>query len=77
MRHAVAGLLLMLAACNDQPPVVIDGSSPEAFERTTKAARSDIPDADRLIFDRAINTVSGRRYANTIHTAWPERRSTA
>jgi hypothetical protein len=42
---------------------VIDGSSPEAFERTTEAARREIPDADRLAFDRALRTVGGRRHA--------------
>ena len=42
---------------------MIDGSSPEAFERTTKQARRDIPDADRLVFDRALRTIGGRRHA--------------
>ena len=64
----VAGLALLLAACAEREPVVIDGSSPEAFERTVAEARRDIPDADRLVFDRAIRTVGGRR-----HAADPER----
>jgi hypothetical protein len=63
MRLAVAGLAAVAAACSDRPPTVIDGSSQEAFERTTRQARREIPDADRLTFDRAIRTVQGRRFA--------------
>ena len=55
---------LFLAACEKPAPVVLDGSSPQAFEQTRKAARRQIPDADRIIFDRAIRTVQGRRFAN-------------
>ena len=58
VRAAVA--LLLLAACAKAEPTVIDGSSPEAFERTTEEARREIPDADRLLFDRALRTVGGR-----------------
>ena len=65
MRRAWLAGLLLLAGCRDQPPTVIDGSSAEAFERTTAKARFDLPDADRLAFDRAIRTVGGRRHANT------------
>ena len=43
---------------------MIDGSSPQAFEASVAKARRDLPDADRLVFDRAINTVRGRRFAN-------------
>jgi hypothetical protein len=50
----------LLAGCGTHEPTVIDGSSPEAFERTTKQARREIPDADRLVFDRALRTVGGR-----------------
>lgn len=53
-----------LTACADKAPTVIDGSSPEAYERTTEAARREIPDADRLAFDRALRTVGGRRHAD-------------
>ena len=56
-------LVALLAGCADPEPVVIDGSSPEAFERTTAEARRQIPDADRLVFDRAIRTIGGRRHA--------------
>ncbi len=64
MRAAAVALALALAACANEQPVVIDGSSPEAFERTTAEARRQLPDADRIIFDRAMRTISGRRHAN-------------
>lgn len=63
MNAAAAALALALAACGTEPPVVIDGSSPEAFERTTAAARRQLPDAQRLQFDQALRTVGGRRHA--------------
>jgi hypothetical protein len=64
MRLATAlAALLALAACQKTETVVIDGSSPEAFERTTEAARRQLPDAQRLQFDQAIRTVGGRRHA--------------
>lgn len=56
--------VLLLAACREQQPVVIDGSSEQRFEQTTAEARRQLPDSDRLIFDRALRTVSGRRMAN-------------
>lgn len=43
---------------------MIDGSSREAFERTSTEARQQLPAADRIIFDRALRTVAARRYAN-------------
>ena len=55
---------LALAACTEQPPTTIDGSSPDAFARTAEAARGDLPVADRLDFDRAIATVPARRYGH-------------
>ena len=55
--------MFLLAACAQGEPTVIDGSSQEAFERTTKQARRDIPDADRLVFDRALRTIGGRRHS--------------
>jgi hypothetical protein len=58
-----AGLVLLLAACADGEPTIIDGSSQQAFARTTKQARREIPDADRLVFDRAIRGIRGRRFA--------------
>ena len=63
MRYFATALLLVLAGCGEQETVVINGSSPEAFERSVKKARRTIPDADRLVFDRAIRTVGGRRFA--------------
>ena len=63
MRSVAAALMLLLAACGKPEPVVIDGSSPEAFERTTAEARRQLPDADRLLFDRAIRTIGGRRHS--------------
>lgn len=64
MRSTAALLCLLLAGCGNREPVVIDGSSPQAFERTTAEARRQLPDADRLLFDRAIRTVGGRRLGN-------------
>lgn len=63
MRVLGAALLLMLASCEKQEPVLIDGSSQEKFEKSVSKARRTIPDADRLTFDRAIRTVGGRRFA--------------
>jgi hypothetical protein len=65
MRLVAAALLLTLAGCEKQGLVVLDGSSQQAFEKTREAARRQIPDADRLVFDRAIRTVGGRRLANS------------
>ena len=63
MRSTAAALVLLLAACESEPAVIIDGSSSEQFAETTEAARRQLPDADRLIFDRALRTVGGRRHA--------------
>jgi hypothetical protein len=61
--RASAALALLVAACGTAEPVVIVGSSPEAFERTTAESRRQLPDADRLLFDQAIRTIGGRRHA--------------
>ena len=58
-----AALALTLASCGSSEPVIIDGSSQAAFEKSIKKARRTIPDADRLVFDRAIRTVGGRRHS--------------
>lgn len=66
MSRLILGLslaLALLAGCSQDEPTVIDGSSQEAFEQTTEQARRELPDADRLVFDRAIRTVGGRRHA--------------
>jgi len=57
------GLAVLLAACTDREPTIIDGSSPQAFEQTTQQARRELPDADRLVFDRALRTVGGRQHS--------------
>jgi len=57
-------LLAGLANCSEAPPTLIDGSSPDAFARTTAKARRDLPVADRLMFDSAIATMPARRYAD-------------
>ena len=64
MKALAGAVLLLLAACGREEPVMIDGSSQHAFERTTAEARRQLPDAERLLFDRAIRTVGGRRMAN-------------
>lgn len=73
MRPAAAALLLALIGCEQQRPVVIDGSSEQAFVDTTKAARRQLPDADRLVYDRAIRTVGGRRFAERDTDAFARR----
>lgn len=60
--RAPAALAVLLAACGAEPPVVIDGSSQQAFERTSAAARRQLPDAQRLTFDEALRTIGGRRH---------------
>ena len=60
MKRSALFAIFLLAACSEREPTVIDGSSPQAFEQTTKAARRDLPDGERLVFDRAIRTVGGR-----------------
>jgi hypothetical protein len=64
LRIPTALLALILASCGQHEATVIDGSSPEAFERTTTAARRDLPVADRLTFDRALHTLAGRHFGN-------------
>lgn len=63
MRTAPVLIALAAAACEQGPPTRIDGSSPEAFERSVEQARRDLPVADRIVYDRAIRTVGGRRLA--------------
>lgn len=59
------GLALLLTACGggDQA-TMIDGSSSQRFAETTEAARSDLPVADRLDYDRALASVGTRRFAD-------------
>ena len=63
MRGRAIVFLLLSASCSGERPTVVDGSSEQSFERTVKEARRDLPDADRLTFDKAIKTVGGRRFA--------------
>ena len=63
MRRCAVFAALLLAACQAREPTVIDGNSAASYQRTVAAARRDLPDADRLAFDRAIKTVGGRRYS--------------
>lgn len=63
MRFSALVLLALVAGCERPEPTVIDGSSKESFERTTNEARREIPDADRLYFDRALRTVGGRLHS--------------
>ena len=63
MRPGIALTALLLAGCGQAEPTVIDGSSEQAFERTVAQARRDIPDADRLDFDRAVKSVGGRMHS--------------
>ncbi len=58
------GVLFALGSCGGGEPTVIDGSSPEAFERSAAEARRDLPNADRLVFDTALRTIGGRRHGN-------------
>jgi hypothetical protein len=62
VRAPLALALLLLAACESRPPTLIDGSSAETFNKTTAAARRDLPDADRLDYDRALASVGTRRF---------------
>ena len=63
MTRLTAAAFVLLSSCADRPATIVDGSSPEAFEKSIAQARRDLPDADRLVFDRAIKTIGGRRYA--------------
>ncbi len=63
LTFSLALAVLLVAGCEQQQPVVIDGSSKQSYERTAAEARRQLPDADRLVFDRALRTVGARRMA--------------
>ena len=63
MRVAALLLALLLAACANEP-TVIDGSSAQAFAKTTEKARRDLPIKERLTFDAALHNPGGLRYGN-------------
>ena len=52
----------LIAGCS-KAPTIIDGSSPQAFEKTTEKARRDLPIKDRLTFDAAIRNPGGARFS--------------
>ena len=62
--RAAAAIALCLAAACSKELTVIDGSSQQAFEKTTEKARRDLPIKDRLTYDAALRTVGGLRYAD-------------
>ena len=63
MRIALLLAAVAVATCS-KAPTVIDGSSPQAFEKTTQQARRDLPIKDRLTFDAALHNPGGLRYGN-------------
>ena len=63
IRGALLFATFCLAACAEPQPVVIDGSSATRFEQTAAEARRQLPDADRMVFDRALRTVGSRRHS--------------
>lgn len=62
MRMATLLLTAILVGCS-KAPTIIDGSSPQLFEKTTEQARRDLPISDRLTFDAALRNAGGLRYA--------------
>jgi hypothetical protein len=54
-----------LAACGfgNDAPIVIDGSSPEAFERTLGEARRDLGPQDRVKFKAALTEFRAQMFA--------------
>ena len=53
---------LLTLACS-KAPTVLDGSSPEAFAKSSEKARRDLPIKDRLTFDAALRNPGGLRYS--------------
>lgn len=43
---------------------MIDGTSPESFDKSTEKARRDLPIRDRLTFDAALRNPGGRRFSS-------------
>jgi len=62
VRLAALLLTAILLGCS-KAPTIIDGTSPQAFEKTTEKARRDLPIKDRLTFDAALRNAGGLRYA--------------
>ena len=63
---AALALMVVLIGCS-KAPTVIDGSSAEAFEKSTEKARRDLPIKDRLTFDTAIKSAGS--FADKDHDA--------
>lgn len=65
MRELALGATLLLASCGlgQNAPTVIDGSSPEAFQRTVAEARGELGPRDRLKFEAALTALRGRQFA--------------
>ncbi len=61
-----AGLALsdLIAGCGEREPVHTDGRSQASFERSADEAPRELHVADRIVFDRAVRSVGGRRFAN-------------
>ena len=53
----------VLSACSNDP-TVIDGTTAEAFAKTTEKARRDLPIKQRLTFDAALHNPGGLRFGN-------------
>ena len=62
MRLVPILIAALIAGCS-KAPTIIDGSSPQVFEKTTEQARRDLPIKDRLTFDAALRNPGGQRYS--------------
>ena len=62
MRAAILAICLVATSACSKAPTVINGATPELFEKTTQKARRDLPIKDRLAFDAAMHNPAGRRY---------------
>ncbi len=60
----VLTLTLLFSACSGPETVTIDGSSPATFAQTTQQARQDLPQAEKLDFDRALASLPTRRFGS-------------
>ena len=71
VRAIALSAALLLGACGlgQSEPTVIDGSSPEAFDRTVAAARAELGPRDRLKFEAALTALRGKQFAATADRA--------
>lgn len=65
LRLTAALAFLTLAACGGAPqaPTVIDGSSPETYERTLAEAKRELGPKDRLKFEAALAEFRAQMFA--------------